>query len=86
MAALHGISKAMIPPPKWLDPERPYLLGISGGRDSIALHHWLVENGFQKIIYCHLNHELRKDESNDDEQFLRKLLGVDLMVGKVNVT
>ncbi|MDB4420267.1 tRNA lysidine(34) synthetase TilS [Akkermansiaceae bacterium] len=86
MAALHDISKAMIPLPKWLDPKKPYLLGISGGRDSIALHHWLVENGFQKIIYCHLNHELREDESDDDERFLRQLLGADLMVGRVNVT
>lgn len=86
MAALHGISKAMIPLPKWLDPERAYLLGISGGRDSIALHHWLVENGFQKIIYCHLNHGLREAESDDDEKFLRKLLGTNLMVGRVNVT
>jgi tRNA(Ile)-lysidine synthase len=86
MAALHGISKAMISLPKWLNPERAYLLGISGGRDSIALHHWLVENGFQKIIYCHLNHGLRETESDDDEQFLRKLLGTNLMVGRVNVT
>ena len=85
MAALHGISKAMIPPPKWLDPEERYLVGISGGRDSIALHHWLVENGFHKIIYCQLNHELRENESDDDEKFLRNLLGKDLIVGRVNV-
>ena len=86
MAALHGISKAMIPPPKWLDPKEPYLLGLSGGRDSVALYHWLAENGFQKIICCHLNHGLRDDESEDDERFLRKLLGADLRVDRVNVT
>lgn len=85
MATLHGISKAMISPPEWLNREEPYLVGISGGRDSIALHHWLVENSFNKIVYCHLNHELRKGESDDDEKFLRKLLGKDLIVGRVNV-
>ncbi len=29
----------MTPVPSWLHPSRPYLVGISGGRDSIALHH-----------------------------------------------
>lgn len=85
MAALHGISEAMITLPEWLDPRECYLVGISGGRDSIALHHWLVKNGFQKLIYCHLNHELRGEESEDDEKFLRKLLGKDLMVDRANV-
>ncbi len=26
--------------PEWLDQERPYLLGISGGREAVCLLHW----------------------------------------------
>ena len=76
----------MIPPPDWLDRSEPYLVGISGGRDSIALHHWLVENKFKKITYCHLNHRLRDEESDADENFLRELLGEDLITGWISVT
>lgn len=61
----------MISPPSWLDPEQPYLLGISGGRDSIFLYHWLTEAGFKHLHCCHLNHQLRGDESDRDEAFLR---------------
>ena len=75
----------MIPPPDWLDPAERYLVGISGGRDSIALHHWLVENHFKKIIYCHLNHGLRGEESDGDEQFLLQLLGRDLITSRSDV-
>jgi len=76
----------MIPPPAWLDPARPYLVGISGGRDSVALHHWLRNHGFQNLIYCHLNHRLRGQESDDDEAFLRDLLGSSLRCAKTDVT
>ncbi len=72
----------MTPPPNWLDPSRPYLLGISGGRDSIFLLHWLREHGFEKITCCHLNHGLRGDESDGDEQFLRNLIGEKLICEK----
>lgn len=75
----------MIPPPVWLAPDKRYLVGISGGRDSIALHHWLVENNFKNITYCHLNHGLRGEESDGDEEFLRKLLGDNLIASHVNV-
>lgn len=75
----------MIPPPTWLSPNKHYLVGISGGRDSVALHHWLVENNFKKITYCHLNHGLRGEESDGDEEFLRKLLKDDLIVGHTNI-
>ncbi len=76
----------MIPPPDWLDPARPYLVGISGGRDSVALHHWLRDHDFQNLIYCHLNHSLRGRESDEDEAFLRDLLGSSLRSEKIDVT
>ena len=75
----------MIPPPDRLDPAENYLVGISGGRDSIFLHHWLQEHGFQSLLYCHLNHGLRGAESDDDESFLGNLLGDQLISEKVNV-
>lgn len=76
----------MIPVPSWLHPSRPYLVGISGGRDSIALHHWLLAAGFQKLTYCHLNHGLRDDESDGDQAFLRQLLGPELLTQKIDVS
>jgi len=76
----------MIPAPSWLDREKPYLVGISGGRDSIALHHWLVRHHFKNLTYCHLNHKLRGDESDGDEAFLRDLLGPSLISEQADVT
>lgn len=50
-----------------------YLVGVSGGRDSVALLHWLIEAGYQSLIVCHLNHQLRRRSSNADAHFVRKL-------------
>ena len=75
----------MIPLPTWLDPTESYLVGISGGRDSIALHHWLLAEGFQNLTYCHLNHNLRGEESDGDETFLRDLLGSALISKSLDV-
>lgn len=52
-------------------PRRRYLLGISGGRDSVALLHTLLEAGAQKIVLCHLNHQLRGLFSAHDAAFVR---------------
>ena len=49
------------------------LIGISGGRDSVALLHLLLEAGFKDLVLCHCNHLLRADESDGDETFVRKL-------------
>lgn len=76
----------MLPLPPWLHPAQAYLLGISGGRDSIALYHWLRSHGFKKMIPCHLNHQLRGPESQADEAFLKKLLGPSLITKSVDVT
>jgi len=50
---------------------RRYLLGISGGRDSVALLHALLEAGSRKIVLCHLNHQLRGLFSTHDAGFVR---------------
>jgi tRNA(Ile)-lysidine synthase len=53
--------------------EARYLIGVSGGRDSVALLHLLVNLGYQKLILCHLNHQLRGQMSDADAQFVEKL-------------
>ena len=56
---------------------RRYLIGISGGRDSVALLNQLVELGYQKLIVCHLDHRLRGRSSAADARFVRKLASND---------
>jgi tRNA(Ile)-lysidine synthase len=69
-------------------PDGRYLVGVSGGRDSIALLHWLVESGYKKLIVCHLNHHLRGSASDADVLYVRKLADkyeIDLALGSANV-
>ena len=54
-------------------PDRQYLIAVSGGRDSVALLHWLIECGYKKLIVCHLNHRLRGRAGNTDAAFVKKL-------------
>ena len=51
-----------------------YLIGVSGGRDSVALLHWLVSLGYERLVVCHLNHRLRGRSSDADERFVERLL------------
>src|SRR6266550_3145654 len=52
---------------------RRYLVGVSGGRDSVALLHWLKTSGYDNVIVCHLNHQLRGRSSDADAKFVEKL-------------
>ncbi len=72
-----------------------YLVGVSGGRDSVSLLDALVNLGYKKLIVCHLNHKLR-EPSDADARFVRKLVAtydtkieglayVDLELGSANV-
>jgi tRNA(Ile)-lysidine synthase len=54
-------------------PNARYLIGVSGGRDSVALLHWLISVGYNKLIVCHLNHQLRGRSSDADARFVEKL-------------
>lgn len=55
-----------------LDPDQPHLIGVSGGRDSVALLHALVARGYRRLIVCHLDHRLRPD-SEADARFVAAL-------------
>src|SRR6266481_8363384 len=57
-----------------LRPEARYLVGVSGGRDSVSLLHWLVNLGYKKLVVCHLNHQLRGRVSDADARFVQKLV------------
>src|SRR6266496_1416782 len=67
---------------------RGYLIGVSGGRDSVALLHWLVELGYRKLIVCHLDHQLRGRSSQADARFVEKVAAeyqADFEIGLANV-
>lgn len=52
------------------------VVGLSGGADSTALLHFLLsvrEELNLRIIACHINHMLRGDEADGDENFVRKI-------------
>jgi tRNA(Ile)-lysidine synthase len=58
-----------------------YLVGVSGGRDSMALLHALKRLGFKKLVVCHLDHGLRGKLSRADAKFVTKqaaLLGFEV--------
>ncbi len=54
-------------------PASPYLVGVSGGRDSVALLHQLVDLGYQRLVVCHLDHQLRARASQADAKFVQRL-------------
>jgi tRNA(Ile)-lysidine synthase len=61
-------------------------IGLSGGVDSVVLLRMFHQTGFN-IAALHVNYQLRGEESDGDEQFVRDLcdeLGVELFVEKVN--
>jgi tRNA(Ile)-lysidine synthase len=69
-------------------PDARYLIGVSGGRDSVSLLHWLISLGYKKLIVCHLNHQLRGRSSDADARFVQKLAAkyqVDFERGAANV-
>ena len=55
-----------------LQPEAPVLVGLSGGADSVCLLHVLRDLGYQ-VIAAHCNFQLRGEESDRDEHFVRTL-------------
>ena len=65
-----------------------WLVGVSGGADSVALLHLLVAGGFRNLIVCHLDHRLRGRVSTEDARFVRRLadkLGLGCEVGRIDV-
>ncbi len=69
----------------WL--RHPLLVGLSGGRDSVALLHLLAVQGC-KLFACHVHHGIRGAEADADAAFCRTLcaeLGVPLQVVRAEV-
>ena len=52
---------------------RRYLVGVSGGRDSVALLHRLTQLGYRRLTVCYLDHQLRGQASRADAEFVRRL-------------
>ncbi|AGR41716.1 tRNA(Ile)-lysidine synthase [Spiroplasma diminutum CUAS-1] len=52
---------------KLLERNRKYILGLSGGADSVFLFHFLLEKGINDFIACHVNYNFRKDSYKDLE-------------------
>ena len=68
-------------------PDERCLIGVSGGRDSVALLHLLLGAGFKRLTVCHLDHGLRA-ESREDARFvaaLAKQLGINAVIARENV-
>lgn len=55
-----------------LDPNKPVLVALSGGRDSVALLS-VLRNLSYEVIALHCNFRLRNQESDRDELFVRQL-------------
>jgi len=92
MPAEHPIEQSLArtwPPEAWQDVT--VLLAVSGGADSVALLRAMTSlktGGSGRISAVHLNHQLRGDESADDERFVSDLclrLGVHCELGRIPV-
>src|SRR5256885_3135639 len=69
-------------------PSKRYLIGVSGGRDSIALLNLLINLGYKNLIVCHLNHQLRGASSRGDARFVERIarnLRLDCEIGSTDV-
>ena len=49
------------------------MVGVSGGRDSVALLHGLVTAGYQRLVVCHLDHGIRGVSAQADARFVQRL-------------
>jgi tRNA(Ile)-lysidine synthase len=71
-----------------LPQTRRYLVAVSGGRDSVALLHWLVAQGYRKLIVCHFEHGLRGRAGKSDARFVARLahkFGLQFELGSADV-
>lgn len=56
-----------------MNPRPQYLVGVSGGLDSVVLLHALLAAGHSRLAVCHLNHGLRAKAADADAAFVRQL-------------
>jgi tRNA(Ile)-lysidine synthase len=86
----HGMADLSFDPEiaRRFPPAGRYLVGVSGGRDSVVLLHLLAERGYRRLIICHLDHQLRGRASKADARFVGRLaqsLGFDFASDQVDV-
>jgi tRNA(Ile)-lysidine synthase len=69
-------------------PTGRHLIGVSGGRDSVALLHGLTSLGYERLIVCHLDHRLRGKSSAADAKFVKALAAkqnLECELGRIDV-
>jgi tRNA(Ile)-lysidine synthase len=59
--------------PSDLPNDYRYLVGVSGGRDSVVLLHGLLGQGYRKLVVCHFEHGLRGRAGKADARFVERL-------------
>lgn len=72
-----------------LPPGARVLCAVSGGADSVCLLHLLAKMPEITVVGAHYNHRLRGEESDRDEDFVRRLcarLGVKFIRGEGDVS
>ena len=71
-----------------LSSEDVVLVALSGGADSMALLYFLYKNCNYKLYAAHINHNLRGEESDGDEEFVKtccKNLKIELFILNADV-
>lgn len=71
-----------------LPPGSRVLCAVSGGADSMCLLHLLSRREDLSLVCAHFNHQLRGEESDRDEAFVREICGqwnIPLTVGRGDV-
>lgn len=57
---------------QFIVPDQPVVVGLSGGRDSVALLRLLCEHAVPSFA-CHVHHGIRLSEADEDAEFCRNL-------------
>jgi hypothetical protein len=63
MRRRNGLDSINAQLPGSFPPDARYLIGVSGGRDSVVLLRRPFDLGYRKLIVCHFNHRLRRRET-----------------------
>ena len=66
--SLHFSTSAPVP-----NKRKKLIVAVSGGADSVALLHLLLDAGYRNLVVAHFNHRLRGKASEGDAVFVEKL-------------
>ncbi|MEM6915421.1 MAG: tRNA lysidine(34) synthetase TilS [Verrucomicrobiota bacterium] len=72
----------------WMPKSSPYLVAVSGGLDSVVLLHFLHRFGYEALTVCHVDHQIRGDESGADAEWVEEAaakLGLECELALVDV-